>query len=74
MTEKGDVWEPPCILLCRILNMEVVCSLQVQPGVIKNLQSKFGTNGYVEDLSEFYISLTNAKGEEVPVTQEIHKG
>lgn len=51
--------------------MEVVRSLQVQSRVIKNLLAKFKTNGYVEDLSKFYVSVTNADGPEIFVTNEI---
>lgn len=42
--------------------MEVVRSLQHELGAIENLQSKFRTNGYVDDLSKFYVSMTNADG------------
>lgn len=70
VTDNGFPREPPRIPLCRMKNMEVVCSLQVQLGAIKNLQAKFRTNGYVEDLSKFYVSMTNADGVEEFVTED----
>lgn len=69
--ENGDIREPPHIPLCWLLNMEVVRSLQVHSSAIENLQAKFKTNGYVADLSKFYVSVTNADGVEDFVTDEI---
>lgn len=35
------------------------------------MQSKFRRNGYVKDLAKFYVSLTNADGDDLLVTEDI---
>lgn len=54
-----------------MLNMDLVRSLQVQSGVIDNLIAKFTTNGYVKDLSKFYVSTMDANGREALVIEDI---
>lgn len=69
--DREELVDPPRIPLCRMLNMELVRSLQVQSGAIDNLVANFKTNGYVKDLSKFYVSTMDANGHEVFITDEI---
>lgn len=71
LNDRGEPIDPPRVPLCRMLHMDLVRSLQVTSGAIDNLVSKFKTNGYVEDLSKFYLSTSDANGQEAFVTDDI---
>lgn len=72
VSNDGNAIHPPTILMCQLIRMQVVCTLQTSTLIVGNLKETFDLHGYVQDQLISYMQPTNNEVKEIIFTTTIH--